>query len=340
LELAPLLLLAASAALALALAPRPCGADTTLRVLSSGGGDFASVQAALDSAAPRAGSPALGRLTLRLGGAFRERVVVAANLSGGVDFVPDDGAASAPRPLIAFNVSGAGGAGCSGAGGPGTFGSYTMTILGDDVRMRGVDVANDACGYDHKAAGQSVALDVRGDRAAFFGVRLLGAQDTLYTGKGRVYFADSFVNGSCDAIFGDGAAVFERATIRMDFTVTAQRGNGSTAYLFLNSSVDALAGGPASLVLGRPWGPLARTVFSGCALGAGVAPEGWSDWSHNCSAAPDSWCNATFYAEYNNSGPGWAPGRRVPWAHVLGDAEGAAWTVASVLGDWTPSPPP
>ena len=314
-----------------------CGADTTLRVLSGGGGDFASVQAALDSVAPRAGSPALGRLTLRLGGAFRERVVVRANMSGGVDFVPDDDAA--PRPLISFNVSGAGGAGCNGTGGPGTFGSYTMTLLSDDVRMRGIDVANDACGYDHKVAGQSVALDVRGDRAAFYGVRLFGAQDTLYTGKGRLYFADAFVNGSCDAIFGDGPAVFERATILMDFTVTAQRGNGTTAYLFLNSTVDALSGGPGSLVLGRPWGPLARTVFSGCALGAGVAPAGWSDWSHNCSSSPNSWCNSTYYAEYNNSGPGWLPTQRVPWAHVLDDAEGATWTVASVLGDWTPSPP-
>ena len=169
--------------------------------------------------------------------------------------------APAQRPLITYNESGAGGSGCSGSGGPGTFGSYTIQVLADDVRMRGVDVANDACAYDHKVAGQSVALDIRSDRAAFYDVRLFGAQDTLQTGKGRVYFADAFVNGSCDAIFGEGSAVFERATIRMDFTVTAQRGNGTTAYLFLNSSVDALSGGPASLVLGRPWGPLARTVL-------------------------------------------------------------------------------
>lgn len=313
-------------------------ADTALRVFSAGGGDFASVQEALDSVAPRAGSPALGRLTLQLRGAFRERVVVAANLTGGVDVVPFD-ASPSQRPLISYNVSGAGGAGCSGSGGPGTFGSYTMQVLADDVRMRGVDVANDACGYDHKVAGQSVALDVHGDRAAFYDVQLFGAQDTLYTGKGRLYFADSFVNGSCDAIFGDGSVVFERATIRMDFTVTAQRGNGTTAYLFLNSSVDALSGGPASLVLGRPWGPLARTVFSGCELGSGIAPGGWNDWSHACTAAPNSWCNETFYAEYNNRGPGWLPAQRVPWAHILNDTEGAKWTVVSVLGGWTPSPP-
>lgn len=326
-------------ALALALVPALLArADTALRVFADGGGDFSFVQAALDSVAPRAGTPSLGRLSLLLRGVFRERVVVEANLTGGVDFEPFD-AAPAQRPLITYNESGAGGSRCSGSGGPGTFGSYTIQVLADDVRMRGVDVANNACAYDHKVAGQSVALDIRSDRAAFYDVRLFGAQDTLQTGKGRVYFADAFVNGSCDAIFGEGSAVFERATIRMDFTVTAQRGNGTSAYLFLNSSVDALSGGPASLVLGRPWGPLARTVFSGCALGDGVAPAAWNDWSHNCTSAPTSWCSQTFYAEYNNSGPGWLPAQRVPWAHILSDEEGARWTVASVLGDWTPSSP-
>ena len=109
-------------ALALVLTPRPSGADTALRVFASGGGDFASVQAALDSVAPRAGSPSLGRLALLLRGTFRERVVVAANFTG-VDVVPFDAAPQPQRPLIVYNESGAGGAGCSGAGGPGTFGS-------------------------------------------------------------------------------------------------------------------------------------------------------------------------------------------------------------------------
>lgn len=304
--------------------------DVTLRVFSDGGGDFTSIQSALNSSM---GKPQ-GRLTLVLRGSFRERVVVPAVFSQGVDFVPLAGAA---RPLITYNTSGAGGAGCGGAGGPGTFGSYTLQVLASDVRMRGIDIANSACAYNHKIAGQSVALDVRGDRAAFFGVRLFGAQDTLYTGALRTYFADAFVNGSCDAIFGEGSAVFERAEIKMDFTVTAQKGNGSTAFLFLNSSVDTLSGGAGSLALGRPWGSLARTVFCGCYLGPGVARAGWNDWSHNCEGT--GWCNATFYAGFNNSGAGNTPSLWPPWTHSLNASEGASWTVARVLGDWTPSPP-
>ena len=305
--------------------------DTTVRVFSDGGGDFSSLQAALNSTS---GRPSLGRVTLVLRGTFRERVLVQ-NFSLGLDIVPLPGAA---RPLIIYNVSGAGGSGCSGAGGPGTFGSYTMQLLSSDIRVRGVDIANSACGYNHKVAGQSVALDVRGDRAAFFDVRLWGSQDTLYTGAQRSYFADAFVNGSCDAIFGEGSAVFERAEIRMNFTVTAQKGNGSTAYLFLNSTVDTLEGGGGTLVLGRPWGSLARTVFSGCYLGPGIAKVGWDDWHHSCGNT--GWCNATFYAGFNNSGPGYAPSAWPNWTHVLSPSEGALWTVERVLGDWRPSPPP
>ena len=321
-----------------------CAADSdvTLRVFADGSGDYSSVQAALDSLAPGA-HPELGHVTLLLAGTFRERVVVYSNFSRGVDLVAASSAGGGARPLVVYNESGAGGRSCSGSGGPGTSGSYTMRIDAADVRLRGVDVANDACGYNHELAGQSVALAAQGDRGAFFGVRLLGSQDTLYTGRNnRLYFADAFVNGSVDAIFGDGTAVFERAEIAMDFTVTAQKGNGSSAYLFLNSSVDALSGGPGSLFLGRPWGPLARTVFSGCALGEGVAAAGWQDWGHNCSSAPPSqtWCNETFYAEYNNSGPGWRPSERVAWAHVLGDEEGQRWTAQSLLGDWSPAAPP
>jgi pectinesterase len=309
--------------------------DVTLRVFADGTGDFASVQAAIDSVAR---TPGAGHATLQLRGVFRERVSVWANLSSGVDFVQAPSAAD--RPLIIYNVSGAGGSSCNGTGGPGTFGSFTVQVLADDVRMRGVDVANDACGYDHKAAGQSVALDIRSDRFAFFSASLLGSQDTLYTGRANTYFADLFINGTCDAVFGNSNAVFERATIRMDFTVTAQRGPpppNRTAYLFLNSSVDSLSGAP--LLLGRPWGPDAMTIFSGCELGAGIDPAGWSDWSHNCTTAPTSWCADVYYAEFNNTGPGWQPKSRVPWAKILDDAEGESWTVERVLGAWKPSPP-
>jgi pectinesterase len=307
-----------------------CKSDVTVRVFEDGTGDYRSIQEALNNT-----SPSMGHITLELDGVFRERVVVSQNFTEGVDVISFAGATQ--RPLIIFNTSGAGGHNCSGEGGPGTFGSYTLQVLADNVRMRGIDIANDACNYNHKIAGQSVALDVRGDRAAFYDVHLYGSQDTLYTGGERTYFADLFINGTCDAIFGEGSAVFERAIIRMDFTVTAQKGNGSTSYLFLNSSVDVLSDGPGTLFLGRPWGSLSQTVFSGCNFGKGVAKLGWNDWSHNCGTT--EWCNSTFYAGYNNSGPGNSYTSWPKWTHVLNATEGETWTLPKVLGDWTPTSP-
>jgi pectinesterase len=305
--------------------------DVTYNIFDDGSGDYKTIQEALNNTS---GRPSLGHITFVLKGIFQERVLLQ-NFSNGVDFIPSSN--SSTRPLIIYNISGAGGNDCSGTGGPGTFGSYTMQILSNDIRIRGIDIANNACNYNHKIAGQSVALDIRGDRAAFFDVQLFGSQDTLYTGSLRTYFADIFINGTCDAIFGEGSAVFERAQIKMDFTVTAQKGNGSTAYLFLDSTINVLSEGPNTLYLGRPWGSLSKTVFSGCYLGQGVAKTAWNDWSHSCDST--QWCNSTFYAGYNNTGRGYSPSSWPLWTYILNETEGMQWTVEKVLGDWVPSSP-
>ena len=318
------------AAAAAALASVASAQDVTVRVYRDGSGDFSSVQAALDAQAPGTNAT-LGHVTLMLRGFFRERVHVYSNFSRGVSFIADDDA-----PTISFNTS------ANGPGNPGTFGSWSCQVEANDFTAVGVTFVNDADDYDHKVAGQSVALDIRGDRAALLAGSVFGSQDSLYTGNGRVYTADLWINGTCDAIFGEGAAVFERATIRMDFTVTAQKGNGSTAYLFLDSDIDSISG-PSVLLLGRPWGALAKTVFMGSKLGAGVAALGWDDWSHGCTSAKpgtQTWCNATVYAEYNNTGPGYVPKSRPWWTQQLSAAEAADWTVESVLSGWTPQAPP
>ena len=317
-------------ALALCLCVR---ADLTLRVRADGSGDFASVQAALDFSAPGANA-SLGRLTLLLRGEFRERVYVYSNFSGGVSFLADPAPAAAavgaapPAATIIFDVAGSSGAG--------TFGSFTTTVDCDGFVARGVAFANDARGYNKTAAGQSVALGIHGDRAALLDCALWGGQDTFYGGpRSRVYLGNTFVNGSCDSLFGEGALVAEDAAVAIFDTVTAQKGNGSTAYLFVNS--DIVPAGPSITQLGRPWGPLAHTVYKDCYMGAGVAKEGWGDWNKGCTnhSNPHA-CDGVFYAEYNSTGPGAAPASRVWWSHQLNATEAAGWTREAVLSGWNP----
>ena len=107
-----------------------------------------------------------------------------------------------------------------------------------------------------------------------------------------------------------------------------------TACLILNSSITLNSAWGKSLLLGRPWGSLAQTVLRDTYIGAGLEAAGWDDWSHNCETT--GWCNQTCYAENNSRGPGANPAGRVKWAHTLSDAQGATWTVDSVLRGWSP----
>ena len=300
--------------------------DVSLSVRSDGTGDFTSVQAALDSLVPGVNST-LGRVTLHLEGEFRERVYVYSNFSSGgntgVTFI----GASPSAAMIIYNIAG--------SSGPGTFGSFTATVDADGFVATGVAFANDADGYNKTAAGQSVALGIHGDRAALLGCALWGGQDTFYGGpQSRVYLGNTYINGSCDSLFGEGALVVEDSVVAIYDTITAQKGNGTTSYLFLDSEVSPGAPGTE---LGRPWGPLARTVFKSCRMSENVAPVGWGDWSKGCTnhSHPDA-CDGIFYGEYNSTGPGANPRDRAWWSRQLNASEAASWTRSSVLSGWDP----
>ena len=92
--------------------------------------------------------------------------------------------------------------------------------------LANISVANDACGYDAKIAAQSETVQLLGDRTLVSNSRLLGAQDTVFAaGSGtRQYLRNTFVNGSCDAIYGVSAMIFDNCTIAITDHVTADRG--------------------------------------------------------------------------------------------------------------------
>lgn len=208
------------------------------------------------------------------------------------------------------------------------------------------------------AIGKNYALFFgAGDRAAFFGASFFGAQDTVYTGFQRAYFADSWINGSSDFLYGQGAAVWERCTIvgepgeRGWSFLTAHTGNVSgtssagspsnrTAYLIKDSKLPAAPGArDGATWLGRPWGTRATVVYVNAWMDRHIASTGWNSWYNRCSGDAAT-CADIFYAEFNSSGPGANAAGRVSWSHQLTADEAAAWTVTSVLHGWTPPEPP
>lgn len=55
---------------------------------------------------------------------------------------------------------------------------------------------------------QAVALRISGDKAMFYGVRILGTQDTLLDDSGSHYFYRSYIQGSVDFIFGRSRSLY------------------------------------------------------------------------------------------------------------------------------------
>ncbi|MCL6523638.1 MAG: pectin esterase [Thermoflavifilum sp.] len=219
------------------------------------------------------------------------------------------------------------------AGNPlGTSGSASVYIYASDVVAENITFQNDA-----GPVGQAVAAYVSGDRVYFYHCKFLGFQDTLYTGNpglsySRQYYRDCDIEGTTDFIFGSATAVFDRCVIYCKdgghyVTAASTPQNSPYGYVFLRCKIIGNAA-PQSFYLGRPWRPYARVVYLYCWLGDMIKPEGWSNWQGTDND------QTAYYAEYQNSGPGYQPQQRVPWSHQLTDEEAARYTLSNIFGDW------
>lgn len=222
----------------------------------------------------------------------------------------------------------------------GTFRTFTVKVCGDGTVFKNITIENNSA-----RLGQAVALHVEGDRCVFVNCRLLGHQDTVYTGRGgvRQYFKQCYIEGTTDFIFGPSTAWFEDCDIvnKCDSYVTAASTPHDVkyGYIFNRCRVRALEGEAAMewnkrqpvtrCYLGRPWRPYAYTLFMNCELGGHIRPEGWYNWSN-----PKNEQTAR-YLEYNNTGAGANAAARTPWSRQLTKKEAQAITPAEVFGDTT-----
>lgn len=56
---------------------------------------------------------------------------------------------------------------------------------------------------------QAVALRITGDKAMFYKVKVVGAQDTLLDESGSHYFYQCYIQGSVDFIFGKSRSLYQ-----------------------------------------------------------------------------------------------------------------------------------
>lgn len=217
----------------------------------------------------------------------------------------------------------------------GTFRSYTLFVHAPDVTLRNLTVEN-ASG-DSKTHGQAIALYAECDRFWVDSCRLLGHQDTLFTGplppqeyepdgflgptksapriNGRQYYKDCYICGDIDFIFGSATAYFEACTIESlghsriqenitsvnqpEGYVTAASTPAGQEYGYVFSCCRFVSSDcpPGSVYLGRPWRDYAKTVLIDCALGAHIHPAGFHDWNKTHTH------KTVFYGEYQSRSP-------------------------------------
>ncbi|BCM93296.1 pectinesterase A [Abditibacteriota bacterium] len=297
-----------------------------ITVAADGSGDYKTIQGALDAAPTDKNQ----RFVIHIKpGTYHEKLIVSLD-KGPITFQGDD----TTTTILTYGDH----AKTLGADGKelGTSKSASILIQAPDFRAENITFENSA-----GPVGQAVAVNVWSDRAVFRKCRFIGWQDTLLVNRNRQYFEDCFISGHVDFIFGASTAWFERCELscRQSGYITAASTPQDRPYGFVFSncritSPELAEGSPkVASFLGRPWRPYGSVTFFNTQMSAVVRPEGWNNWSN-----PDNEKTAR-YAEYNSTGAGANPEKRVAWSKQLTEAEANLITPETVFGDWKPITP-
>ena len=209
----------------------------------------------------------------------------------------------------------------------GTFRTYTLKVQGSYITLKDITIENNAA-----KLGQAVALHTEGDHILVQNCRLLGNQDTVYTGVGgtRVAFYDCYIEGTTDFIFGPSIAWFQNCEIhsKANSYITAASTPAGQKYGYVFYKCRLTADKDVDKVyLGRPWRPFAATIFMDCELGKHIRPEGWHKWNNAKNE------ETARYAEYGNKGEGASTKNRVKWSKQLSKKEAAKVTLLDAFGE-------
>ena len=290
----------------------------TIVVSRDGTGNFRTLQEAIESA--RAFMNYTVTIYVR-NGVYKEKVIVPSWVEN-IDIIGED----RDKTIITYDDH-------ANINKMGTFRTYTVKVEGSDITFKNLTIENNAA-----QLGQAVALHTEGDRLKFINCRILGNQDTIYTGAKftRLYFKDCYIDGTTDFIFGPSTALFEDCIIHSKrnsyVTAASTPKEAKYGYVFKHCKLTAEPG-VDKVYLGRPWRPYAYTLFIECELGKHIVSAGWHNWGKQSNE------ETARYMEYKNTGEGANASERVAWSKQLTKKEAEAVTVDAIFrtqSDWNP----
>ena len=290
----------------------------TIVVSRDGTGNFRTLQEAIESA--RAFMDYTVTIYVK-NGVYKEKVIVPSWVEN-IDIIGED----RDKTIITYDDH-------ANINKMGTFRTYTVKVEGSDITFKNLTIENNAA-----QLGQAVALHTEGDRLKFINCRILGNQDTIYTGAKftRLYFKDCYIDGTTDFIFGPSTALFENCMIHSKrnsyVTAASTPKEAKYGYIFKHCKLTAEPG-VDKVYLGRPWRPYAYTLFIECELGKHIVPAGWHNWDKQSNE------ETARYMEYKNTGEGANVSERVAWSKQLTKKEAETVTVDAIFGtqsNWNP----
>ena len=290
----------------------------TIVVSRDGTGNFRTLQEAIESA--RAFMDYTVTIYVK-NGVYKEKVIVPSWVEN-IDIIGED----RDKTIITYDDH-------ANINKMGTFRTYTVKVEGSDITFKNLTIENNAA-----QLGQAVALHTEGDRLKFINCRILGNQDTIYTGAKftRLYFKDCYIDGTTDFLFGPSTALFDNCMIHSKrnsyVTAASTPKEAKYGYIFKHCKLTAEPG-VDKVYLGRPWRPYAYTLFIECELGKHIVPAGWHNWGKQSNE------ETARYMEYKNTGEGANVSERVAWSKQLTKKEAEAVTVDAIFGtqsNWNP----
>ena len=290
----------------------------TIVVSRDGTGNFRTLQEAIESA--RAFMDYTVTIYVK-NGVYKEKVIVPSWVEN-IDIIGED----RDKTIITYDDH-------ANINKMGTFRTYTVKVEGSDITFKNLTIENNAA-----QLGQAVALHTEGDRLKFSNCRILGNQDTIYTGAKftRLYFKDCYIDGTTDFIFGPSTALFEDCIIHSKrnsyVTAASTPKEAKYGYVFKHCKLTAEPG-VDKVYLGRPWRPYAYTLFIECELGKHIVLAGWHNWGKQSNE------ETARYMEYKNTGEGANASERVAWSKQLTKKEAETVTVDAIFrtqSDWNP----